>query len=103
MKVFCENSLQFTLFFENKKVNIDKAELYSKLSEKIKFPEAILLLCRLPYIEWIKYDKAENSLTYQFRNANISYNSFMDMSVADYEQETLSEIEEIGKIFENFF
>lgn len=104
MKVFFEDSLRLSLFYKNKKMNISKAELSSKLSKVISFPEAILLLCRLPYIEWIKYDKAEHSLTYRFRNAVISYDRLIDRYEEDYEQETLSEIsEEIEEIFEKYF
>ena len=104
MKVFFEDSLRLSLFYKNKKMNISKAELSSKLSKVINFPEAILLLCRLPYIEWIKYDKAEHSLTYRFRNAVILYDRLIGRYEEDYEQETLSEIsEEIEEIFEKYF
>ena len=104
MKVFFEDSLRLSLFYKNKKMNISKAELSSKLSKVISFPEAILLLCRLPYIEWIKYDKTEHSLTYQFRNAVIIHNRLIGSYKENYEQETLSEIsEEIEEIFEKYF
>ena len=104
MKVFFEDVLHLPLFYKNRKMNISKAELSSKLSEVIRFPEAIILLCRLPYIEWIKYDKAEHSLTYRFRNATISYDRLIDRYNEDYEQETLCEIsEEIEEIFGKYF
>lgn len=104
MKVFFEDLLHLSLFYKNKKMNISKSELSSKSSKVTSFPEAILLLCGLPYIEWIKYDKAEHSLTYRFRNATISYDRLIGRYEENYEQETLSEIsEEIEKIFEKYF
>ena len=104
MKVFFEDLSRLSLFYKNKKMNISKAELSSKLSKVIMFPEAIILLCRLPYIKWIKYDKSEHSLTYQFRNATITYDRLICRYEENYEQETLSEIsEEIEEIFEKYF
>ena len=103
MKVFSENSSSVAFVCENKQMNIRKTELSLKLSKVIQFPDSIILLCRLPYINYIIYDETKNRLTYLFRNADITYNRSGNSYAVDYEEETLSELSEgVRKIFNEY-
>lgn len=67
---------------------IGRRELSEKLSAKLPSAEAIILLCRLPYIEKMVYRKNEKSLSYSDHNEN---------------QETMSDISEnIAEIFDKY-
>lgn len=103
MKVILEEG-KLELKIAEKIMEVDKSEISQKLSEVLPCTEAIMILCRLPYIEVIVYDKTKRKISYAFRNAKLIHNALDETYNEDFNEETIYDMDEkIANIFNQYY